>query len=144
MQIIKLETIDEIKASFHTFLELRPHLKSVENFISMITNQQKQGYEIFAIYENDEVAACIGLRIMNTLAWGKILYIDDLVTKEKFRCKGYGKALLDYAKQIAVKSSCAQIHLDTGYARYKAHKLYLNYGFELNCHHLRLNLDDLE
>lgn len=82
----------------------------------------------------------MGFRFMNVLAWGKILYIDDLVTKEGQRNKGYGKALLDYAVNTAQANNCNQIHLDSGYGRYEAHSLYLRYGFKLSCHHLTLDM----
>ena len=102
--------------------------------------QYKEGYEIITAYEQDDVVACIGFRFLTTLAWGKILYIDDLITKEKIRGKGYGKILLDHVIQIAREHLCKEVHLDTGYARHAAHKVYLKQGFEFNCHHLALKL----
>ena len=77
---------------------------------------------------------------MTMLAWGKILYIDDLITKEKERGKGYSKILLEYVIQIARENLCNEVHLDTGYTRHVAHKFYLKREFELNCHHLVLKL----
>ncbi len=42
------------------------------------------------------MVACFGCRVLAMLAWGKILYIDDLITKEKCG-RSYSRALLDYA-----------------------------------------------
>ena len=140
MNIKSLKTYDEIAQSFDTFLELRPHLRSKEIFVTQVMEQYKEGYEIIAAYEQDDVVACIGFRFLTTLAWGKILYIDDLITKEKIRGKGYGKILLDHVIQIAREHLCKEVHLDTGYARHAAHKVYLKQGFEFNCHHLALKL----
>lgn len=141
MQIKELITKEDIAKSFDAFLELRPHLHNVDTFIASVIDQQKAGYSIWAILEHEEVVACIGFRIMRTLAWGKILYVDDLITKETCRGKGYGNALLKYATKIAKDNQCLQVHLDTGYTRHAAHKVYLNQGFEFICHHLALNLD---
>jgi GNAT superfamily N-acetyltransferase len=135
-----LKTDEKIAGAFDAFLELRPHLKSKENFVAQVKEQRAEGYEIIAFFEEEEVVACIGFRFLTTLAWGKILYIDDLITKEKNRGKGYGKTLLDYVIQIARERSCAEIHLDTGYGRHAAHKAYLKQGFELHCHHLALKM----
>jgi GNAT superfamily N-acetyltransferase len=135
-QIKPITQAEEIAWCFEAFKELRPHLNERGTFVQKVIEQQKQGYQIFVISEGGEVVACIGFRIMSMLAWGKILYIDDLITKEKCRGKGYGKALLEHAAHIAKDRGCYQIHLDTGYARHAAHKLYLNQGFEFNCHHL--------
>jgi len=140
MNIKSLKTHDEIAQSFDTFLELRPHLRSKEIFVTQVMEQYKEGYEIIAAYEQDDVVACIGFRFLTTLAWGKILYIDDLITKEKTRGKGYGKILLDHVTEIARERLCKEVHLDTGYARHAAHKVYLKQGFEFNCHHLALKL----
>lgn len=140
MNIKSLKTHEEIAQSFDTFWELRPHLTDKEVFVAQVMQQLKEGYEIIAAYEQEEVVACIGFRFLTTLAWGKILYIDDLITKEKTRGKGYGKILLDHVIQIARERLCKEVHLDTGYTRHAAHKVYLKQGFEFNCHHLALKL----
>lgn len=141
MNITSLKTHDEIAQSFDAFCELRPHLTDKEVFVDQVMQQQKEGYKIIATYEKEELVACIGFRFLTTLAWGKILYIDDLITKEKTRGKGYGKILLDHVIQIAREHLCKAVHLDTGYTRHAAHKVYLKQGFEFNCHHLALKLE---
>ncbi len=140
MNIKSLKTYGEVIQSFDAFFELRPHLTNKEIFVTQVIQQQKEGYGITAVIESDEVVACIGFRMITMLAWGKILYIDDLITKEKCRGKGYGKILLDHAIKVAKENECHQVHLDTGYARHAAHRVYLNHGFELHCHHLVLKL----
>lgn len=140
MQIINLDTAEEIARSFAVFRELRPSLTKAQSFVEQVIAQQKEGYRIAAICLGDEVVACSGFRFMNMLAWGKILYIDDLITKDGHRGRGYGKALLDYTAKVARDNGCSQIHLDSGYARHEARSLYLSYGFKLSCHHLALDL----
>lgn len=140
MQIKVMIEPQDIAQCFEAFLELRPSLTDKQAFVDQVLAQQKEGYQIVAVFHEDQVVACIGFRIMTFLAWGKILYIDDLITREAFRGKGYGKALLTYATDFAVQNGCGQVHLDTGYARYAAHKAYLTHGFELHCHHLALQL----
>ena len=140
MRIKTLKTYDEIASAFDAFWELRPHLRSKEIFATQVIEQYKEGYQIIAAYQQEELVACIGFRFLKTLAWGKILYIDDLITKEKNRGNGYGKILLDYAQQIAKENLCKEVHLDTGYSRHAAHKVYLKQGFEFYCHHLALKL----
>ncbi|EMO57761.1 acetyltransferase (GNAT) domain protein [Leptospira santarosai str. CBC1416] len=112
----------------------------MEKFVAQVVDQQKEGYQVFAIEEAGRVVACIGFRFLTTLAWGRIVYIDDLIAKEKSRGNGYGKILLDHVIKIARENLCNEVHLDTGYTRHAAHKVYLKQGFELNCHHLTLKL----
>ena len=140
MKIKRLETYDAISQSFDVFVELRPHLKSKESFVNQIIEQQKEGYQIIAIEKDSEFAACIGFRFLITLACGKVLYIDDFITKEKTRGKGYGKFLLEHVIKIAKEQLCQAVHLDTGYNMHAAHKVYLKQGFEFYCHHLALKL----
>jgi GNAT superfamily N-acetyltransferase len=75
-------------------------------------------------------------RIAEFRAWGKVLYIDDLTTLDSERGKGYAGSVLDWLAAHAKQMQCASLHLDTGYTRHAAHRVYLKKGFELNCHHL--------
>lgn len=138
--IKSLITPDEIARSFDTLLELRPHLLNKNAFVEQVIAQQNEGYQLIGIEANYEIVACAGFRFMTKLSCGKTLYIDDLVTKESCRGKGYAKQLLDHIKQIALAHHYDQIHLDSGYTRHAAHKVYLKYGFELNAHHFALKL----
>ena len=140
VSLISLKTPEDIGRAFEAFAELRPHLTTQERFVAQAVDQYKEGYTILAVEKEGELVACVGFRFLTTLAWGKVLYIDDLVTHSKARGRGYGKALLDKVIDIARDHGCEQVHLDTGYARHVAHKVYLSKGFELVCHHLALKV----
>jgi GNAT superfamily N-acetyltransferase len=73
---------------------------------------------------------------MNMMAWGKVLYLDDLIALPAQQGRGWGSALLAWLQEQARAWHCDAVHLDTGYQRHAAHKAYLRNGFELNCHHL--------
>jgi GNAT superfamily N-acetyltransferase len=141
MQIQTMSSSGDIGQCFDTFLELRPHINVKADFVNQVVLQQLEGYQINAVLEDGTVAACIGYRILTTLAWGKILYIDDLIAKNQYRGKGYGSMLLKHTVNVARNLGCKQVHLDTGYTRHAAHRMYLQHGFELNCHHLALKVE---
>lgn len=65
-----------------------------------------------------------------------VRFLDDGISTKG----NMGKILLDHVIQIAREHLCKEVHLDTGYARHAAHKVYLKQGFEFNCHHLALKL----
>lgn len=140
MTIKFIKNAEDIARCYSAFLELRPHLPSEQAFVDHVLVQQQQGYQVYGIEEEGEIVACIGLRFFTMLAWGKVLYIDDLITKASTRGKGYGNKLMKYAINLAREVGCQQVHLDTGYTRHAAHRVYLNNGFELLCHHLALRL----
>jgi len=140
MHIELVDSIQKIDACYDVFLELRPHLKDQISFTAQILLQQKEGYSAVALFKENEAIAAMGFRVLNTLAWGKVLYIDDLITKEKFRKIGCAETLIKYAVEKAKESHCDQVHLDSGYTRNHAHRFYLHHGFELTSHHFSLKL----
>lgn len=139
-QILQVRDEKDICNCFAVIQELRPKLKDKEEFVDQIKRQIKQGYTLVYLRDDEDVVACMGFRIFETLCWKNILYIDDLITREKSRRKGFGKMLLEYAVEQARLQNCAELHLDSGHHRFDAHRLYLNMGFTLHCHHLSLIL----
>ena len=126
---------DDVVRCWPVFHELRPHLTQVE-FIRRWKAQREEGYRIVFVESDDVVVAAAGFRIMNTMAWGRILYLDDLIALHTQQGCGWGSALLVWLQDQARAQHCDGVHLDTGYQRHAAHKAYLRNGFELNCHHL--------
>jgi len=94
MKIQEMISTLEIEKCFDVFLELRPHLKDAKTFVNQVILQQQEGYGIAYVIEAGAIAGCVGYRQMITLAWGKILYIDDLIVREEYRSKKYGSGLL--------------------------------------------------
>ncbi len=80
-----------------------------------------------------------GFNIGEKLAWGKHIYIDDLVTNEQFRSTGAGAYLMTWFKAYAQEQGCGQIHLDSGVQRFAAHRFYLREHFNIASHHFVLN-----
>ena len=129
----------ELQACFDAFKVLRPHIDETI-FIEQVTRQQQQGYRIIAIKVDNTVVSAAGFRFGEHLAWGKILYIDDLTTLPKHRGNRYAERLLDWLINHAKEKNCNELHLDTGYQRHSAHRLYLKKGLELKSHHLSMEL----
>ena len=132
-------TIEQINSCFETMHILRPHLKH-ESFVQTIVEMQKRGYHLIYIEENGKTVAASGYRYTEHLAWGKVIYIDDLVTHTEYRKKGFSHQLLDYICNEAGKKDCDAVHLDSGPSRFDAHKLYHRYGFNITSHHFALSI----
>ena len=77
---------------------------------------------------------------MENLAWGRFLYVDDLVTDEAWSSHGVGAALLDFLVNIARESGCAELHLDSGVQRFGAHRFYLAQRMDITSHHFSMKL----
>ena len=114
--------------------QLRPQF-SADELTEKITKLQAQGYQLAYAGIGNDVYCVAGFVIGEKLAWGKYLYIDDLVTDEKFRSTGAGTALLSWLKNYARDNQCEQLHLDSGVQRFAAHRFYLREGFNIASHH---------
>lgn len=129
----------DIQACFPVFSALRPHLQESE-FLPQVRRQQAQSYQILALRHEGRVKSIAGFRMAEFLAWGKILYLDDLSTLPGATSQGFAGLLLDWLRDHAKAAGCDALHLDTGYARHDAHRLYLRKGLHLTSHHLSLLL----
>lgn len=118
---------------------LRPHLTQ-ERYLSLLQETTKEGYSLIYIEENGKVVSALGFRYMTMLYAGRIIYIDDLSSLPESRGKGYAGKLLDYVIDKARRENLNGVHLDSGHQRFDAHRLYLNKGFRISCHHFQLDL----
>lgn len=139
MELICANSDAEIAGCFPVMKVLRPHLVKA-TFVATVRRQVAQGYQLVFIRHEGAVVAVVGYRVLEFLAWGKVLYVDDLVTDPAQRGQGFAGALMDWLIAQAQAGQCAELHLDSGYLRHAAHQLYLNKGLELACHHFALKL----
>src|SRR3954463_9490110 len=114
----------DIQRCFAVMQELRPHLTAAA-FLDQVKRQMAQGYCLAFLDLEKEVRAVAGYRLSEHLAWGKNLYVDDLVTRAADRSQSYGGALFDWLVAEAVKAGCSEFHLDSGVQRFGAHRFYL-------------------
>ena len=137
---VQLATNEEqIRSCYPVMAELRPHVMG-EEFVARVKRQQQiAGYELAYVFDQD-VKAVAGFRISENLAWGKFLYVDDLVSKSDERSKGYGGALFDWLVEYARNENCDQFHLDSGVHRFAAHRFYLVKRMSIDSHHFGLKL----
>lgn len=118
---------------------LRPHLTK-EGYLDLLKKMTQSGYNLIFIEEGEKAVAALGFRYMTMLYAGNIIYVDDLTTLPESRGKGYASALLDYVIEKAKAEDLNGVHLDSGHQRFDAHRLYLNKGFRITCHHFQLDL----
>ena len=129
----------EIADCFPVMTQLRPHLERTE-FMTRVQRQMADGYRLACLRADGAVKAVAGYRISENLAWGRFLYVDDLVTDQAARSQGHGKALLAWLAGHARQNGCAQLHLDSGAQRKDAHRFYLREGMENAGFHFMLTM----
>jgi GNAT superfamily N-acetyltransferase len=135
-------TEEQIRSCHRVMRQLRPHLTEEQTFIEQVQRQLAEGYHLVYCEDKGEVRALAGFRFLEFLAWGKVLYIDDLITDSEIRRSGHGGKLLRWVIEQGKKAKCNQVHLDSGPQRHDAHRLYLNHGFKIIGHHFALDLQE--
>ena len=133
-------TDDELRECYPVIVELRPHIDTVEKFIAQVHRQRELGFQLAYIRDETRVRAVAGYRIDEALAWGKFMYVYDLVTSALCRSHGYGKELLDWLADVARQHQCGQLHLDSGVQRFDAHRFYLRERMDITSHHFAKKL----
>lgn len=133
-------TDDEINDCYDVMAQLRPHI-SREDFLPRVRHQMRDfGYQVAYVKDDDEVKAVAGIRISEWLFGGKYLEIDDLVSKDGERSKGYGGQLFDWIVEHARKENCNHVRLLSGVQRFDAHRFYLRKRMNIEAHYFSLNL----
>jgi GNAT superfamily N-acetyltransferase len=119
---------------------LRP---TVTDLVARVDERQRpEGYRLVAAFAQDRAVAVAGFRIGHNLAWGRHLYVDDLVTLPEARGHGHARALMGWLVEEAREQGCETLHLDSGVGpdRADAHRLYLNQGLRITSHHFAREL----
>jgi GNAT superfamily N-acetyltransferase len=133
-------SIQAITDCFPVITELRPHLE-LTDFVAQVQRQQQQfNYQLVYLQVDETIQTVAGFRVSESLAWGKFLYVDDLVSKSGDRSKGYGNQLFNWLIDYARTENCQQLTLDSGVQRFAAHRFYLHQRMEITSHHFTIKL----
>jgi GNAT superfamily N-acetyltransferase len=133
----------ESEAAAAALLELRPRWGTVAALAARIDAQRPEGYRVVASLEGDEAAAVAGFRIGENTAWGRFLYVDDLVTRAQFRGRGHAEAVMAWVEAEARRAGCEALQLDSGLGpeREDAHRFYFRHGMRITSFHFGKALD---
>lgn len=138
--VIRLaESDSRIAACYPVMRLLRPNLAEKE-FVDRVAAQWSNGYRLALAEIEDNAVAVAGFRILENLAWGRFLYVDDLVTAREYRSRGIGTKMLVWLREYGKSQDCKQLHLDSGMQRKDAHRFYLREGMENAGYHFAQNL----
>ncbi|MDX2024572.1 MAG: GNAT family N-acetyltransferase [Deltaproteobacteria bacterium] len=140
MPTIKLApTPEDHRLCFPVMKQLRPHLTEDE-FVERVGRQAREGYLLAYLEDEGEVRGVAGFRIFECLHQGRFLYVDDLVTDERSRSRGYGDKLFDWLAAKARADGCEALTLDSGVQRHDAHRFYLRKRMRIASYHFSLPL----
>ena len=139
ISITHAEDRDSLSGCHPVMVQLRPHL-TTDDFVTQSLRQMQDGYRLARAEVAGKVVALAGYRIMENLAWGRFLYVDDLVTAEGARSHGVGAAIFDFLVRTAREAGCAELHLDSGVQRFGAHRFYFAQRMAITSYHFAMKL----
>ena len=109
--------------------QLRPALDA--DYPAQIERMVGEGARLAQLVDEDEVRA-IGLwRVFETTYCGRRLEIEDLVSSDAHRSRGYGAALLRWFDARAIELGCPTTTLHSAVHRDRAHRFYFREGFHI-------------
>lgn len=108
---------------------LRPDLPG--DYQAYLRLMFSEGARMAVLHEAGVPKAVAVYRILHTTFNGRRFYVDDLVTVEQERGRGYGAALLQWCEDAARTDGCDTFSLDSGVQRAAAHRFYFRRGLAI-------------
>ena len=112
------------------------HEKDIPKYSSRLDNTWKtiiedKNHHIIVNEINGKIlSSCVCVIIPNlTRDVRPYAFIENVVTNENYRGKGYATECLDYAKDIAIKNNCYKMMLLTGTKKESTLNFYKNAGY---------------
>lgn len=134
-EIVEVPPGDQrLAAVYPVMRELRTDLPE-EEFHARYEAGHPLGYRLAALFDEGECRAAAGYRLFTNFVSGLHMYIDDLVTAEQWRSKGYGRALNEYLLELAGREGCTSVQLDSNVRRTKAHRFYFRERYWISSFH---------
>jgi GNAT superfamily N-acetyltransferase len=106
--------------AFHR--EVRTHIKG--DYVAHLRRMAEEGARVIQLIDENEVRAIAIWRTFLTTYCGRRFEIDDLVTAEGHRSKGYGATLINALEAKARSLSCTDVMLTSATWRVDAHRFY--------------------
>lgn len=110
--------------------QFRPRIEG--DYISYLKRMAVDGAGLLQLIDQDEVRAIAVWRTFLTTYCGLRFEIDDLVTAEGYRSKGYGATLVHALEAKAKSLACDEVMLTSATWRTGAHRFYLRERYAIS------------
>ena len=100
------------------------------------------GHELLVAEEDGVVVGTMVLFIVPNLSHGALPWaiVENMVIDGRYRRKGIGRLLMEYAITNARQTGCYKVQLLSNKKRHEAHNFYRSLGFEASAYGFRLYL----
>jgi GNAT superfamily N-acetyltransferase len=100
------------------------------------------GHELLVAEENGVVVGTMVLLVVPNLSHGVLPWamVENMVVDKKYRRRGIGRLLMEYAIARARQAGCYKVQLLSNKKRHQAHKFYRSLGFKTSAYGFRVYL----
>jgi GNAT superfamily N-acetyltransferase len=141
VEVRELSTVDEMHSVYPLMAELRPQVTK-ERYLALLRSMVRGGYRLFALRDAGSEVALAGVGVGTNLYFGRYMWVFDLITSDRVRSRGYGRALLEHVERVARDEGCEVIALSSGVQRTDAHRFYEQHmGYERASYVFRKSLE---
>jgi GNAT superfamily N-acetyltransferase len=105
--------------------QLRPNIP--HPYAAYMRRMFEEGAEMAILTEGDAVRAAAVYRCHHTTFHGLRFYIDDLITDEAQRARGFGAQMIAWCEARARQRGCDVLDLESGTHRPRTHKFYFRH-----------------
>lgn len=120
---------DVLRSAESLHRTLRPALPP--DYEAYMRRMFAEGAEMAALLVAGVVRSLAVYRCHHTTFHGLRFYVDDLVTDEAERGRGFGQSLLTWCEQRARARNCDAFDLESGVQRAGAHRFYFREGLTI-------------
>jgi len=98
------------------------------------------GHELLVAEEDGMVVGTMVLLIVPNLSHGALPWalVENIVVDQRYRRKGLGKLLMEYAIARSKEAGCYKLVLNSNKKRREAHRFYSSLGFKASAHGFRM------
>lgn len=131
----EVNDIHQLVLSLHPSFELNADELRLE-----LRRKLNQEIHILELIDNNKIIGFFDFAICECFAWGKYLYVYDLVLDPTQRSKSYGQKFLAYLHNYAKRNHCSSIRLDSKLERVDARRFYIKNGYDIFAFHYVKNI----
>jgi GNAT superfamily N-acetyltransferase len=124
---------------FEMLRTLRPRLTRAESD-RFLAEGHSQGLRCVVAADQEGGPAGLALYRVVATSRGRIVFLDDLVTRPDVRSHGVGAALLEEVMARGERAGCERIELDSGTANRDAQRFYERHGMAIVATHFAKDL----
>ncbi|MBR5992176.1 MAG: GNAT family N-acetyltransferase [Lachnospiraceae bacterium] len=130
----------DLKVLYFEYLTKYPpqEEQNMEVWEAILEEYSKDKYNYILVAEEDgKAVASVQMAIIRSLTHNvrPFAVIENVVTHEAYRQRGFASALLERATEIAVSHNCYKVSLETGSNRESTLNFYRNNGFAIDEKH---------